>query len=577
MARASTAVVAVIAAILFMSSCRRSTCRPQTVLLDLDCTANDSAVDGVIIDVPDADWSHQKNGTTLGMRCPGRSSLELEVASDYRVGRKLIVAATPHTSTGPGASPVFLEIGLAPGCTESTLTIDHTTPPAQLCSLGAPAGSCGPAPDGAAMTCYPAEQLGGIDFCTEACDPASAPPDGFVCTRSGALLRACDPTRTDGCPGGLSCLRTKLLLNQGVCVLAPVCAGPQGGPDGGDANQDCHDPKHPVCGGTVVAQLISGGGPSPLPANNLQCVGKCVPNKTSCPNGELCLGEQYAFGAPLGDICVSGCAGGFCPPGYTCTQSSTAAPGAPNICVPGLPGERCIGDEDCLLGTCLDTGADFRTCSFRCMRDGDCLRWNGSDAADPFVCAFARASDPGSGYCATARTFTGSLCKSKDNTDCPNGQICLSNRVSAHSTTVQGRECRVPCLDGMRCDPRGGLPHACVFDSDTMASGCNPGRIGVPCQGLIDWPECIGALTCEYLPPGAAADGPGGRICTIACATQDDCDKERMTEDSTFCDIDVTTGLGHCRPGRADGSPCDDYHQCSSRHCIAGSCLTPDS
>src|SRR4051812_10219946 len=89
--------------------------------------------------------------------------------------------------------------------------------------------TCGTTRDGRPMTCFAATQLGGADFCTETCDPGQGSSDPrFVCTPSGALLQTCGPHAgaTDperGCPNGLSCYRTDVLADEGVCIQMLVC------------------------------------------------------------------------------------------------------------------------------------------------------------------------------------------------------------------------------------------------------------------------------------------------------------------------------------------------------------------
>jgi hypothetical protein len=112
--------------------------------------------------------------------------------------------------------------------------------------------TCGTARDGKPMVCFAATQLGGADFCAEACDPAQGSADPrFICTTSGALLQTCGPHAgaTDpahGCPTGLSCYRTDVLSDQGVCIQMPVCS----------QDSDCGE-QRPVCAATLLAKRTS--------------------------------------------------------------------------------------------------------------------------------------------------------------------------------------------------------------------------------------------------------------------------------------------------------------------------------
>ena len=140
------------------------------------------------------------------------------------------------------------------------------------CDNNARGDTCRHHRQGQPMTCFAASQLGGDDFCAEACDPAvaSADPTHFKCLSSGALLRVCHPQGGApwGCPPGLECYRTDVLADEGLCVQMHVCT----------ENSDCGEDR-PVC----AAQLLRKRSPSlPLAADHLQCVVSSVARAYPC-------------------------------------------------------------------------------------------------------------------------------------------------------------------------------------------------------------------------------------------------------------------------------------------------------
>ena len=165
------------------------------------------------------------------------------------------------------------------------------------CDNNARGDTCGTTRQGQPMTCFAASQLGGEDFCAEACDPAlaSADPAHFKCLSSGALLRICHPhggaVNPDWrCPAGLECYRTDLLSDEGLCVQMHVCT----------EDSDCGE-KRPVC----AARLLRERSPSlAIATDNLQCVqSMCGAGKAMCPPGEQCLASYFDGVAGVRHLC----------------------------------------------------------------------------------------------------------------------------------------------------------------------------------------------------------------------------------------------------------------------------------
>ncbi len=404
------------------------------------------------------------------------------------------------------------------------------------------ASACPPTEAGAPMTCFQASTLAGHDFCADACDPNQpvADPSRYECVASGALLRRCHPnssvTPAADCPSQLSCYRTNIAVDTGLCIAMPVCA----------KDTDCMNATYNTCASTVVSGIASS---SPLVRlglvrlDHLNCLqASCSALQTSCPSGEGCLGAEYF---DLSDICVPNCAGQTCPPNYSCLQA-VSGPGAPPLCLPGLPGTRCDGDH-CVFGDCEDAGAGFSACTISCASDTDCKVLNTS--VDQFFCV----QGGGSKHCLTGRSF-GPDCSTTNQCNAARAEIC--QHVNVYGMETSRGTCRVPCNADGTCDPQGGLAHAC------LAGTCTPGLVGVPC--LRD-AECAGSFSCQAVPTELADSGGGSHICTMSCATDGGTDQEG----DSICG-GAAGGYcagGFCRVKREAGGWCTRPAQCLSGIC----------
>lgn len=422
------------------------------------------------------------------------------------------------------------------------------------CDSNAHGDSCGTNRDGDAMTCFAASQLGGDDFCAETCEPATKSDDPhFTCLAAGARLRVCHPhggaaDAAWACPPGLECYRTDLLSDEGICVQMHVCTD----------DSDCGE-KRPVC----AARLVRERNPSlPIASDNLQCVqSMCGAGKAMCPPGEQCLAGYYD-GVSMSDICVPNCDGNLrCPPNFACAVSPSSS-GSPSLCLPGVPGSRCYQDQDCLAGSCVDTGAGFNMCvlPLSCRSNQDCAAL--STASATFLCA---EGVPGAGKrCVLRETFTGTNCI--DETDCPAGFICTS--VNPLGGEQSHGECRLPCGTDGSCPARGGIPHVCTAGG---LGGCVPTGFGFPCAGAAD---CLPELQCLAVGPDEREHLPLRTVCTIPCGSDTDCSGNPFIHLGGFCRTDE----GLCRFGGADGDPCERDAQCLSGVCVidasaVGTCM----
>jgi hypothetical protein len=419
------------------------------------------------------------------------------------------------------------------------------------CDSTQPAFDCGTTRAGAPMACFGARQLGGDDFCAETCDGAAESSDErSVCLDSKIRLDRCDPGQPGSCPAGLGCFRTDLLHDEGVCTSMPLCS----------SDADCPSPLRNRCASTVLGLTVlaqdSGRGPDDrlaphIKVDHLSClqVG-CFQRHTACQPGESCLPAVLPATVNAPDVCSPDCdPQGRCPPNFSCYRT-VSGPGAPAVCVMGLVGVRCVTQNDCLMGDCVDNGQGFKSCTVPCQSDAECARLDSDYAV--FFCSALRPGGPR--YCEAPVQFGGSPCRSQE--DCSTGTVCTY--YSPYLPYVPEGVCLVPCAADGSCPARGGLPHTC-FDQLSPPL-CYPGRLGVSCHADL---ECVGGMKCQQARRLNEDDSESrGPICTIACQTDSDCagDRRGHTE-IAWCDEGV------CVLRRGFGLRCDRSSQCISAAC----------
>jgi hypothetical protein len=394
------------------------------------------------------------------------------------------------------------------------------------------------------MVCMAAHQLGGQNFCSASCDRSTSPTDGDeagICFAagpadggrlSGAQLRKCVPTTAGNACGhtDISCLRTDLLEDEGVCMTLTPCA----------KNSDCRDPVRSVCMGELL--IDNYGAKAGLKADNTYCVQfGCHATGAACSPGESCLRKLVPRASRPADICVPNCdANRNCPPNYFC-YPDLYSKASPAVCLPGLLGLRCRTRMDCLFGDCLDTGAGFKVCTAKCTDDDDCAKFDSEHGT--FFCNDQK-------ICAGPRAFYGGICNA--DADCRSGEKCYA------APDGRTKVCLFPCDQGGTCKPHGGVPHLCMpqlVPGNPLTGGyCYPGELGLPCRGDE---ECIKGLQCRQLAPMQP------RVCTAICLADEDCQRNRFARFG-YCEA----GLNVCRRLKADDTPCDRDAQCESKRCI---------
>lgn len=415
------------------------------------------------------------------------------------------------------------------------------------CNPSANDPACGTDLEGEPMVCVGAQQLGGPNFCSISCDRAVVPVDGtaqIACVPagplasrrlSGAALTKCNPSVPGVCGNPqLSCLRTDMLSNEGVCMTVSTCQN----------SVDCRDPVRNVCMGELLKQTYPN---APLASDHTYCLqSRCRSDGTSCSPGEVCLRNVVVKESKPSDICVPNCdSNGNCPPNYFCYQRLYSK-SSPNVCLPGLMGLRCETNMDCLFGKCADTGAGFRMCTVGCQDDNDCAKFDGEQGT--FFCNPQKV-------CAGGRAFRGAVCNI--DAECRPGEFC--GRFSVSQPGGRGL-CLLPCTSFESCPAYGGVNHACLPQLEKYAAAgapnvCWPGELGIPC---ISDQTCTGGLTCMRGPSAFVG------ICSTACVDDSDCVKNRFTKEG-FCEPTAHV----CSLPKKASQSCDRDQQCESKRCAS--------
>jgi hypothetical protein len=387
-----------------------------------------------------------------------------------------------------------------------------------VCDTAARDPHCGADRDGRSMTCFPASQLDGTDFCTESCgEPMSLPDEGAVCVQGEAKLQACNPLDTSN-PAGpcgradLGCLRTDVTSDEGVCVTMEPCT----------EDRDCSNPVRSTCAATFLNQLYAKQ--TDMHFDHLYCLQRgCVAGGASCAPGQSCLPKLVGPEAFPPDICVPNCdAQDRCPPNHFCF-SKLSGSGSPHICLPGLLGFLCESDIDCVVGKCIsddepDEALRLKLCTVPCTTDAECEAWDSDQGK--FVCI--------AGRCATPDAYRGTRCYTDADCTRDEGTSCVFSSAPT-LPTHQGTCSRLCPPDGM-CTPRGGFGHVClpitVDRSGASKPGCYPGYFGLPCTNDDN---CVGGMLCRS--PGGGAPS----ICTTLCQTSADCGSNHFVPSNAVC------------------------------------------
>jgi len=383
-----------------------------------------------------------------------------------------------------------------------------------VCDTAARAPRCGDDRSGQPMTCFPASQLDGTDFCAETCgdEPMTLATENAVCVQGGAKLRFCDPTQTNPCGrDDLGCLRTDVKSDEGVCVTMAPCT----------EDRDCPNPVRSTCAATFLNQLYSKQ--TDMHADHLYCLQRgCIAGNASCGPGQSCLPNLVDEGVFPPDICVPNCdAQGRCPPNHFCFRKLSGA-GNPPICIPGLLGFLCESDIDCMVGKCMndeepDATWDLDLCTVTCGNDAECAKWDSDQGK--FVCM--------GGRCATPHSYRGASCYT--DADCTrDGDTLCAFWTPPTKPTDQGT-CIRPCGPDGSCAPRGGFGHVCLPMTDEDGASrpsCFPGYYGLRCAGDDN---CITGLLCR------SPDDTVARFCTTVCQTDADCRANHFVADDAVC------------------------------------------
>ena len=160
-----------------------------------------------------------------------------------------------------------------------------------------------------------------------------------------------------------------------------------------------------------------------------------------------------------------------------------------------------------------------------------------------------------------ARGFKGGFCNNDAECIYP-GEIC--GRVT--NTIPQG-VCMLACAADRSCPAPGGVPHACRPQLDRVDKldpaqpwVCWPGYFAQLCTAAKD---CFPGLDCLRASPTLP---PELRLCTLPCATDEECDKHHFTREG-YCAVE----RGICVAKVIDGKACERARMCESGSCNPGS------
>jgi hypothetical protein len=214
-----------------------------------------------------------------------------------------------------------------------------------------------------------------------------------------------------------------------------------------------------------------------------------------------------------------------------------------------------VSDQDCVIGSCFDTGAGFSECVPPLSCDSDLICGVLDSPISIWACS--KNAETGKGTCVSTTPFHGANCN--ETVDAPNGfcpawQICY--RYSPYGPEGVHGECRVPCDALQTCPVIGGIPHVCLADG---AGGCYPSGFALPCTTSAD---CLAEFSCLPVSPDERTVITSPTICTEACVTDDDCRSRPPIKTAGFCK------QGLCRLGGPAGTPCDRDAECREGVCL---------
>ena len=407
---------------------------------------------------------------------------------------------------------------------------DEIDKKAYPCDPGLGDSDCGSTQSGSPLKCSSVLQpIRGRDVCAEECaGEAGVITEEYACLQNETKALRCRPSEgAAACPhSSLSCLRTDLERDDGLCVAMDTCS----------SDSEC-SAVFGACGTSVVRALYPAA--SSLKLDSLYCMAVgCMAKGTACPAGEQCIQRVLGPAAQAPDLCLPNCdPDGRCPPNHSCLKR--LSPAYPDICAPGTLGRPCETDMDCLIGQCTDVGFGYKLCSRECRSDDDCIPFDQGDTY--FFCAEGRCISPESLLWPDCRT----------DADCGDpGLVC-----ARPSSEQELGGCRMPCAEDGTCLRRAGIVHGCqVWDDRDI---CQPGLVGrYPCRADAD---CSPGLQC--------LDHGGGELyCSIACSADADCRANRQTATGYCAESEV------CRPRAVPGSSCQRDEGCQSNRCDTGKC-----
>jgi hypothetical protein len=461
---------------------------------------------------------------------------------------------------------------------------------------------------GAGFFCYSATQAVGGSICVPRCGaPGDRACDG-VCSSAGACLARCkvpDPGKPDPCPSPLLCRRTtdspieSAAGDDGVCLpLNSTCSQPL----------DCTSGVFNECTSDVNGARQ---GPRLLTTGEFCVQSQCFALGISCEPGSACIRDILPMTIPAPDICSPLCAtartvpdGGVfneCLPGMTCLSDAFPQTNAP-ACAPGFAGWLCVDDLGCTAGKCYDWKdvapelAGFDTCAPACHTDDDCISYD--RGGNPNVNSRNTCHD---GVCRNLQSLFFPLTCLRAGDRCqldPDLSRCQSLSADGTTgpdmgTTTTGSACGQTDPTIMGLGAFGGQALTCTRTCTTtdecsdlgqklhVKLACSMTAVGQRCLPVVpyktacsDDADCFGNLHC--LPNVDEPTTPN--VCTMACATSDDCTNEPTLGSTFACSNGGSGAAGECVPKIASGCPAlATEDRCISGHFTGpgGTCVSP--
>ena len=300
----------------------------------------------------------------------------------------------------------------------------------------------------------------------------------------------------------------------------------------------------------------------------LGCRHVAVPDRTACPDGLVCNGDELCFAG----VCVAGVRLN-CNDNNACTADPCVEPGGCTH-TPEPVGAPCTDNNACTVGdACNGAGACQTTGPLICDDGAECT----VDTCNPANgCVFTNRTGncTDEGNACTTDVCSAGVCthpSRPDGTACDDGAFCTINDTCQTGACSPGppRNCADtnPCTAD-RCDE---VADACMHDPLPAGSACSDNN------ACTVGDACDGAGVCQTTGPLICDDT---KECTVdTCNTVTGCvftnRTGACTDDGNACTTDVCGGGLCTHPARPNGTACDDGLFCTVTDTCQGGVCSP--